>query len=53
MAEGLIYSFPLRSAGDGSAEIVSGLELSSYARVKIKATEAELLSEREAIADLL
>ena len=53
VAEGLIYSFPLRSAGDGSAEIVSGLELSSYARGKIKATEAELLSEREAIADLL
>ena len=53
VAAGLIYSFPLRSAGDGSAEIVSGLELSSYARVKIKATEAELLSEREAIADLL
>ena len=53
VSDGLIYSFPLRSAGDGSAEIVSGLDLSSYARGKIEATEAELLSEREAIADLL
>ncbi len=50
---GLIYSFPLRRNGDGSVEIVSGLSLSDYARSKIRATEAELLKEREAISDLL
>ena len=51
--EGLIYSFPLRSDGNGSVKIVEGLELSDYARGKIKASEAELISEREAISDLL
>ncbi len=53
VAEGLIFSFPLTSAGDGAAEIVPGLQLSSYARGKIQQTEAELLAERAAIADLL
>ena len=53
VAEGLIYSFPLRSDGKGSVKIVEGLELSDYARGKIKASEAELNSEREAISDLL
>ena len=53
VADGLIYSFPLRSMGEGAVEIVEGLDLSDYARGKIKASEAELLSEREAIKDLL
>ena len=53
VAEGLIYSFPLRSKGEGAVEIVDGLDLSDYAREKIEASEAELLSEREAIKDLL
>ena len=50
---GLIYSFPLRSDGEGRAEIVAGLELSSYAFAKIKASEDELKAEREAIRHLL
>jgi len=53
IAEGLIYSFPLRSDGKGNVEIVEGLDLSDYAVEKAKATEAELLEEREAISDLL
>lgn len=53
IADGLIYSFPLRSDGKGNVEIVEGLELSDYAVDKAKATEDELLTEREAIADLL
>lgn len=53
VADGLIYSFPLRADGNGSYEIVSGLEISEYAQGKIKASEEELLGEREAIADLL
>ncbi len=53
LAPGLIYSFPLRSNGAGAVEIVAGLEISAYAREKMKATEAELLAERAAIADLL
>ncbi len=50
---GLIFSFPLQRNTDGSVEIVAGLPLSDYARDKIRATEAELLQEREAISDLL
>ncbi len=53
VADGLIYSFPLRRSGDGRIAVVAGLELSGYASAKIKASEAELLSEREAIQHLL
>jgi len=53
IADGLIYSFPLRSKGNGDYEIVSGLDISDYARGKLKATEEELIGEREAVADLM
>ena len=53
VADGLIYSFPLRGNGAGQVEIVSGLELSDYARSKIQESEDELVAEREAISDLL
>ena len=53
VADGLIFSFPLRTDGHSAPQIVPDLYLSEYARGKIAATEAELLSEREAIADLL
>ena len=53
ISDGLIFSFPLRSDGRGNLEIVKGLELSEYARVKVVASENELNSEREAISDLL
>ncbi len=51
--EGLMFSFPIRSDGQGGWEIVQGLELSDFARTKIKATEDELKEERAVIADLL
>lgn len=53
VADGLIYSFPLRTDGKGGYEIVSGLELSDYAKGKVKASEEELVDEREAVTDLL
>ncbi len=53
LADGLIFSFPLRSDGARQVEPVAGLELSDYARSKIRQSEEELLSEREAISDLL
>ena len=53
VADGLIYSFPLRTQNDCTISIVESLDLSDYARGKIKDSEAELLSEREAIQDLL
>ena len=51
--EGLMFSFPIRSDGQGGWEIVQGLELSDFARAKIKATKDELKEERAVIADLL
>jgi malate dehydrogenase len=53
VAEGLIFSFPLRSDGKGNWEIVEGLELSDYARSKIKANEDELLSEKADLKEVL
>ena len=51
--EELMFSFPMRSDGQGRLEIVQGLALSDFARAKIKATEDELKEERAVIADLL
>lgn len=51
--EGLIYSFPVTADGQGSYSIVPGLPLSDWAKEKLKATEAELQSERAVVADLL
>lgn len=51
--EGLISSFPCRADGKGGWEIVQGLEIDAFSRQKIDATVAELLEEREAVADLL
>ncbi|PJF20853.1 MAG: malate dehydrogenase [Phototrophicales bacterium] len=53
IADGIFYSFPLRSDGKGNWEFVDGLELSDYAKSKIKATEEELLSEREDVKTML
>ncbi|MFP4322172.1 MAG: malate dehydrogenase [Anaerolineales bacterium] len=51
--QNLVFSFPLRSAGDGTWEYVTGQELSDFAREKLQKTEAELQSERDAVQDLL
>jgi malate dehydrogenase len=53
IAEGLIFSFPLVSDGQGGYEIVQGLPISDFAREKLNATEAELLDEKSIVADLL
>jgi malate dehydrogenase len=50
---GLVYSFPLRGPGDGSALIVPGLDLSDYACSKLQVSTEELLEEREAVNGLL
>jgi malate dehydrogenase len=50
--EGLIFSFPVTIA-DGKYSIVQGLEHNAYAQSKLDATIAELVGEREAVADLL
>ena len=49
---GLIYSFPVRCA-DGDWQVIDGLGISDFSRQKMRATEAELKEERDAVAHLL
>ena len=51
--EGLICSFPVRCAGDGSYEIVQGVEINEFGQERLDRTVAELVDERETVADLL
>lgn len=51
--EGLISSFPVMCPGDGTYRIVQGLQLSDWARGKIKVSCDELSQERDAVKDLL
>jgi malate dehydrogenase len=51
--EGLIFSFPVKCQ-DGKYEVVRGLpELTDFQREMLAKTEAELVSERDAVADFL
>ncbi|HEX8202231.1 MAG TPA: malate dehydrogenase [Isosphaeraceae bacterium] len=50
---GLIYSFPLRSADGHSWSIVPNLPIDDDARRRLDASAAELISERDAVKDLL
>ena len=51
--EGLIFSYPLRSSGNGVPEVVQGIELDEFSQEKIQATRSELEMEREAIKEML
>jgi len=51
--EGLIYSFPLVSRGHGQWSIVQDFAIDEAARQRLDASAAELISEREAVKDLL
>ncbi len=51
--DGLVFSFPCRSDGQGNYHIVEGLQLSHFARQKLQLTTDELLSERNDVRDLL
>ena len=51
--EGLIFSFPVQSDGNGGWAIVQGLPLSDFAQAKIAATLAELRDEKAIVADML
>ena len=51
--EDLIFGFPLTSNGQGKIDIVQGIELNAFAQAKVKITTDELLSEKEAVKDLL
>ncbi len=49
--EGLISSFPC-TAADGEWSIVGGLELNDFSQSRIDATVAELVEERDTVAEL-
>ena len=50
--EGLMFSFPVRSDGE-KWEIVQGIEHNDFGKEKIETTKQELLSEKEALSELL
>ena len=52
IADNLIFSYPVR-VNNGTIEVINGLEWSDFAQEKIRASEAELLEEREVVANLL
>jgi malate dehydrogenase len=49
--EGIISSFPC-TCSEGEYEIVQGLDIDDYSRAKIDTSAAELVDERDAVADL-
>jgi malate dehydrogenase len=50
--EGIISSFPCRCAGDGTYEIVQGLEITEFSQERIDKTVGELQDERAAVEGL-
>ena len=51
--KGLIFSFPVRSKGNGDYEIEQGIKLSAFAKEKIKVSTEELIHERDFVKNLL
>ena len=52
-SEGIWASVPVITTAPGSYEVVQGVELDDFAKEKIAATNAELVSERETVKELL
>ena len=52
ISEGIIFSYPV-ICKDGEYSIVQDLEIDQFSHESIKASEQELLEEREAIKHLL
>lgn len=51
--QGIIFSFPCRSKGEGDLEIVQNIPWNEVIKKKITITEKELLHERELVKQLL
>ncbi|MFC1742676.1 malate dehydrogenase [Candidatus Riflebacteria bacterium] len=51
--DGLLFSFPLRSTGNGNYKIVQGLPWNDFAKEKIQLTLEELRKEKDIVKDLL
>ena len=52
IAPGVMYSFPVTCAG-GRYQIVQGLDINSFSRERMRATDEELREERAAVENLL
>ncbi len=52
IAEGVVYSYPVRCPGGGQYEIVQGLDIDEFSRNRLDTTDAELREERGNVADL-
>ena len=52
ISEGIVYSFPV-TCSNGEYKIVQGLEIDDFSLKAMKASESELLDEKEAIKHLL
>lgn len=52
ITKGLYYSFPVTTS-DSNYKIVEGLTVTQFSEAKMKATEKELLAERDTVAHLL
>lgn len=53
VAEGLFFSFPCRSKGDGSCDIISDIKCDNFIKEKIRLSEQELLEERKLVSGIL
>jgi malate dehydrogenase (NADP+) len=51
--EGLIFSMPCRSKGDGDYEVCDDFIIDDWLRKKIQATEEELVKEKECVGHLI
>lgn len=51
--DGLVYSFPCRSTGDGSYEFVEGLEINDWLRERMAKSEEELAGEKGCVSQLM
>ena len=52
IAEGVVYSYPVRCLGGGRYEIVQELDIDDFSRKRLDTTDAELREERGNVADL-
>jgi len=52
-SDGIWAGVPVKTTEPGSYEIVKGFEMSEFAKGKLKATNDELVGERETVKDLL
>jgi malate dehydrogenase (NADP+) len=51
--DGIVFSFPCRSKGDGSYEIVPGLEINSWLKERITKSAEELTNEKGCVGHLI